>query len=340
MDKASIVLLNYNGKKYLQQFIPEVLKFNEGHPVYLIDNASTDHSVEFIRQHHPEIKIISLSKNEGFSSGYNLGLQDIASEYYILINTDLQVTSNWIKPVLDLMDNDPLIAACQPKILSYHQPKKFEYAGAAGGFIDLLGYPFCRGRIFNTLEDDEGQYDDVREIFWATGACFFVRADLFHQFKGFDDDFFAHMEEIDLCWRLKSAGYKIYYQGQSKVYHVGGGTLPMNNPYKVFLNFRNNLNMLHKNSASRHFLWKYMLRCVLDIAAAFIYLTSKSLNDSLAILKAHFHFWKSYRKNKSKKEITNSNLNRYKFKEIYTMSIVYSYYFKGKKRFWELNWKN
>ena len=333
MEKAAVVLLKYNGEGYLNKFLPDVIKHSEGYGIYVIDNASTDNSVKWLKSNFSQVKIIVLDRNHGFSGGYNLGLRQVEAEYYILLNTDVEVTPNWIKPVLQLMQRDKNIAVCQPKILSYHQPKYFEYAGAAGGYIDSLGYPFCRGRMFDHLEEDMGQYNDTRPIFWASGACFFVQAKLFHQAGGFDYDFFAHMEEIDLCWRLKIIGFKIYYCSESKVFHVGGGTLSGSNPHKTYLNFRNNLTMLYKNSNFFQFLWKYPVRLALDYLAAFRELLKQKYQLSFAILRAHWHFWQLYRKNKLKKFTTKSIRKGFKVEEIFSGSIVIEYFLKKKKTF-------
>jgi len=337
MEKAAVVLLNYNGLGFMQKFLPDLLALSRPHSVYVIDNASTDNSIQWLKDNHDEVKIIELKENHGFSGGYNIGLRHVESEYYILVNTDVQVTDNWISPVLKLMDEDDTIAACQPKIRSYHQPQYFEYAGAAGGFVDALGYPFCRGRIFNTLEKDNGQYDDTRPIFWASGACFFIRASLFHMAGGFDYDFFAHMEEIDLCWLLHTAGFRVYYCSESTVFHVGGGTLPQGNPQKSYLNFRNNLTMLYKNSNFFQFLWKYPMRLVLDCFAALREVYARKGKVSVMIVKAHLHFWGMYKKNKMKKITTKSVRKGFRIKELYNGSIVLQYFLNKKKTFGELN---
>ena len=224
MTKVAVVILNYNGQKFLETFLPSVVIHNDGYEIIVADNASTDDSVNLLKTKFADIKIIQLANNDGFAGGYNNALKEIEAEYYILLNSDVEVTPNWTKSIIDLMDTDKSIAACQPKILSYQQKTHFEYAGAAGGYIDWLGYPFCRGRIFDSYEEDKGQYNDTKEIFWATGACMFVRAEIFQQLNGFDANFFAHMEEIDLCWRIKNQGNRILYSSASTVYHVGGGT--------------------------------------------------------------------------------------------------------------------
>jgi GT2 family glycosyltransferase len=247
LPRVAVVILNYNGIKYLSKFLPSVLQSSYGNlEVIIADNASTDGSVTWLSNHYPQIKIIHNKKNYGFAQGYNEAFKFITAPYLVLLNSDVEVTAGWIEPVIELMNNDETIAACQPKILSFKNKDEFEYAGACGGWIDFLGYPFCRGRIFEHVEVDLNQYNDVQEIFWATGAAMFIKKNVFDEMNGFDESFFAHQEEIDLCWRLKGAGYKIMVQPASVVYHVGGGTLPVGSR-KVYLNFRNNLKMLWKN---------------------------------------------------------------------------------------------
>src|ERR1022692_4022740 len=263
--KIAIVILNWNGKRLLEQFLPKVIEYSKGiAEVVIADNDSKYDSVEFLRTNYPELRLIINHENGGFAKGYNDALKHVEADYYILLNSDVEVTKDWIKPIINLMENDKGIAACQPKMLYYKNKEKFEYAGAAGGFIDHWGYPFCQGRMFGNLETDHGQYNESCEVFWSTGACMFVRADVFHKLNGFDEEFFAHMEEIDLCWRIHNAGYKVMYCPQSEVYHVGGGTLPKNNPRKTYLNFRNNLLMIFKNAPKKD-LWKIcLLRLILD----------------------------------------------------------------------------
>lgn len=291
MTKVAIVILNYNGKSFLQKFLPTVLKYSAGHEVWIADNASSDGSLAWVREENLPVKTLSFATNGGYAGGYNSALKQIDAEYYVLLNSDIEVTDHWIDPVVSLMDSDPGIAACQPKICAYDLPDHFEYAGAAGGFMDYLGYPFCRGRIFDTREEDKGQYDDVTDIFWATGACLFVRAKTFHEFGGFDESFFAHMEEIDLCWRLKGAGHRVMYCGHSKVYHVGGGTLHKSNPRKTFLNYRNNLIMLYKN-LGRAERWKVIIiRLFLDGLSSVRFVAAGAFLDVFAIIRAHFAFY-------------------------------------------------
>ena len=334
MMKVAVVILNYNGRKFLEQFLPNVIAQCDPAlaEVVVADNASTDDSVAFMRERFPEVRLIENGNNGGFSTGYNLALQQIEAQYYVLLNSDIEVTEGWIEPIIELMDADPKMAACQPKILSFYQKEKFEYAGASGGFIDKYGYPFCRGRVFQHLEKDEGQYDTPMEVFWATGACMFVRADLYHQIGGLDDSFFAHMEEIDLCWRLKNAGYKVYCCPQSKVYHIGGGTLPKNSPRKTYLNFRNNLSLLVKNLPKRRVKRTILIRVVLDWVAAFKFLFEGCGKDFCMVFKAHRDFYKRLKTLRLKrKENTHQMVSC-----IYKRNIVFDNVIGGKKKFSEL----
>lgn len=328
MSKVAIVILNYNGQRFLEKFLPSVIQNADACEIIVADNASTDNSVPFMTQTYPEIRLIQLLYNSGFAGGYNEALKQIKATYYILLNSDIEVTPNWIAPVIELMNANPNIAACQPKIRDYHKPSYFEYAGAAGGYIDWLGYPFCRGRIFDTCEPDTGQYDDAREVFWATGACMFVRADVFHESGGFDAQFFAHMEEIDLCWRMKNAGYEIYYTPTSTVYHVGGGTLHKSNPRKTFLNYRNGLAMMYKNLPDNQLFSIIFMRLVLDGVSSIKFLLAGSFKDIWAILKAHFAFYAMI----PRLERTSPK----PLKDIYPKSIVLAYFLKKKKTFGEL----
>lgn len=323
MTKVAVVILNYNGQKFLETFLPSVVVHNDGYEIIVADNASTDDSVNLLKTKFADIKIIQLANNDGFAGGYNNALKEIEAEYYILLNSDVEVTTNWTKSIIDLMDTDKSIAACQPKILSYQQKTHFEYAGAAGGYIDWLGYPFCRGRIFDSYEEDKGQYNDTKEIFWATGACMFVRAEIFQQLNGFDANFFAHMEEIDLCWRIKNQGNRILYSSASTVYHVGGGTLHKSNPRKTFLNYRNGLAMLYKNLPSNRLFSTIFLRLILDGISGVKLLIDGSLADVWAIIKAHFAFYAMIPKleRKAPKQVN----------QIYQKSIVWEYFVKKQK---------
>lgn len=287
MNKVAVVILNYNGEKFLQSFLPSVVKYSGKAAIIVADNASTDNSIEFLSTNFPTVKCIRLSQNYGFCTGYNKALNQVEAEYFVLLNSDVDVTSGWLDPLVSLLDENPMMGAVQPKILSYHDKNYFEYAGAAGGYIDRLGYPFCRGRIFDSLEQDQGQYNDVKEIFWASGACMLIRSSLYKSLNGLDDDFFAHMEEIDLCWRIKRIGYSVYYNGASTVFHVGGGTMAKANPQKTFLNFRNGLYLIVKNMSWPELSWKLPVRLCLDGLAALRFLYLGQSTHALAILRAH-----------------------------------------------------
>ncbi len=335
MNQTAVVILNYNGRKYLTDFLPSVINNSPNTSIYVADNASTDDSLTVLKNNFPSVKIIQLFENHGFAQGYNEALAQIKDQfqYYILLNSDVEVTPNWIEPIISLMESNPNIAACQPKILSYHEKTHFEYAGAAGGFIDRLGYPFCRGRVFLSLEEDLGQYDDTREVFWATGACMFVKAEIFHNLGGFDGDFFAHMEEIDLCWRMKHAGYQIFTCGESTVYHVGGGTLHKSNPHKTFLNFRNGLVMLYKNHPDKGLFKTLLTRLILDGVAGVKFLLFDSWEDCWAVVRAHFNFYFHFRTwHKKRQKIQKiDNLG-----QIFKRNIVWQHFVKGKERFDEM----
>jgi len=335
-SRIAVVILNWNGKSFLERFLPGVLLSCKGIAELIVaDNSSSDDSVVFLRQNFPEVRIIELQENHGYTGGYNEALALVNSEYYILLNSDVEVEGDWINPVVRLMDSNKKIAACQPKILSQSTTDEFEYAGAAGGYIDKLGFPFCRGRIFNSIEKDNGQYDVSTPVFWASGACMFVRASAFHEFKGFDEHFFAHMEEIDLCWRLQNSGYEIWYCADSKVYHVGGGTLPKHNPKKTYLNFRNNLFLLYKNTSVKEFKKLIFYRRILDAIAAIKFLLSNGSKDCLAVFKAHRDFEKGktrYRMQPSSTKNPEIQQNRM----IYQKSILFAYYFRGIKKFSDL----
>jgi len=338
--KVAVVILNWNGKNFLEKFLPFVVSYRAPDVQLIVaDNASTDDSVAFLKANYPQIEIIQNTSNGGFAKGYNDALKQVDAEYYVLLNSDVEVTPGWIDPLIKLMDSDENIAACQPKIKSYHQKNYFEYAGAAGGFIDKYGYPFCRGRILNNVEEDKGQYDDDREIFWATGACLFIRANCFHQLNGFDEDFFAHMEEIDLCWRLKNVGYKIMFCSGSTVYHVGGGTLNKLSPQKTFLNFRNNLILLFKNHASQYFVIKLFIRFVLDGIAGVKFLLSGEMGHFLAVIKAHFNFYASLPKTLSKRKQLKQQIKQYTTSAVYLHCVIADYFLRGKKTFKEIDIK-
>ncbi|MBB6370237.1 glycosyltransferase family 2 protein [Chryseobacterium shigense] len=287
----AVVILNWNGKNWLEKFLPGVVNSSQDTDIYVIDNLSTDDSIAFVEHYFPTVKIVRNSKNYGFAGGYNEGLKNIKNEYYCLLNSDVEVTENWINPVLDLFEKNPSIAAVQPKILSFNHKKQFEFAGAAGGLIDNLGYPYCRGRIFDDVEEDNGQYDDETEIFWASGCCFFVRSKDFWEQNGFDERFFAHQEEIDLCWRLINSGKKIFYTGKSKVYHVGGGTLNKQSAQKTYLNIRNNLSMMLKNLPFPKLVALIFFRLCLDGIAGIYFGIKNGFPHLWAVVRAHFGFY-------------------------------------------------
>jgi GT2 family glycosyltransferase len=328
--KLAVVILNWNGKKFLEKFLPDlIMSCGKETRVFIADNNSSDGSVDYLRNNFPAVKIIKNPTNGGFSKGYNLALEQINAKYYCLLNSDIEVTKSWIQPILQMLDKDPSIAAVQPKILSYQEKDCFEYAGASGGYLDYLGYPFCRGRVFENLEKDQGQYNSPQQVFWATGAALFVRKEIYDRLGGLDEDFFAHMEEIDFCWRINNEGYKIMIQPNSVVYHVGGGTLPKNNSYKTYLNFRNNLFLLVKNLPYHRLFITLFIRFFLDQLAAFVFLSKGEKHNFKAVYKAIFHFIKMYPKMRKKRGKKFKKGYQLLFKE----SIVYAHYVKGKTIF-------
>jgi GT2 family glycosyltransferase len=330
----AVVILNWNGRKYLDQFLPALIQYSGSEAEIIVaDNASSDDSVSFLEKNFPSVRIIRNTANEGFARGYNLALQQVKADYYILLNSDIEVTPNWIRPVIDMMEKDSSIAACQPKIRSFHERSKFEYAGAAGGFIDKYGYPFCRGRIFQSIEEDLGQYDDAIEIFWATGACMFIRAELFHASGRLDEDFFAHMEEIDLCWRLKNLGYKIMYCPESVVYHIGGGTLPKISWRKTYYNFRNNFYLLYKNLPDDLVDEVFAKRLVLDAIAGLKFLFTAGFKDTWAIYRAHMSFYSNLGRTKAKRKL----LKHGPLHKVYRRNIVFEYFLRKKTKFTDLD---
>ena len=330
MKKIAVVILNWNGTELLKQFLPSVIEFSPEASIYVADNASTDDSIEVLKRDFPSIKIILNNNNYGFARGYNEALQFIEEPYYALVNSDIEVTENWLEPILSTFDSNNEIAIIQPKILAYNNKEYFEYAGAAGGYIDKFGFPFCRGRIFETLEKDTKQYNDSTEIFWATGACFFIKKEAFNKLEGFDTDFFAHQEEIDLCWRAFNLGYKTIYNSKSVVYHIGGATLKTDSPHKTFFNFRNSLWMLLKNLPKKKLFTVIFLRLFLDGIAGIRFLFQGKLRHTFAVLKAHFYFYKFLFY--FLKKIKNKQKENY-YKNI---SIVYQYYIKNKVYFSDL----
>ena len=335
MDKLAVIILNYNGVDFLKRFLPGIIKYNDGYPLYVVDNKSTDHSIQFLKDNFSnKVHSIELEENFGYSGGYNMAAKYIEAEYYVFLNSDIEVTDGWLKPLLAIMENHKNIAACQPKLLDYSNKDYFEYAGAGGGFIDLLGYPFCRGRLFQTIEKDYGQYDDIRPVFWSSGACMMIRSSVFRDHGGFDEDYFAHMEEIDLCWRIKRSGKMVYYNGNSSVYHVGGGTLNQTNPFKTYLNFRNSLITLIKNERKSNLIWKIPLRLILDIIASLKFLLKDSLNDAYAVIRADLHvilrlfyYFGKREKYTSEMPVTGETYNRI---------LVLSYYILRRRFFFNL----
>ena len=347
--KSAVVILNWNGKGFLQKYLPVLLEYTppEYGEVIVADNGSTDGSVEFLKKEYPDTRLIAFDKNYGFTGGYNRAFKEIDAEYYILINSDIRVTDGWIEHLIDFMDSHPDAGICMPKILSEAEPRKFEYAGACGGFIDRYGYPFCRGRILSEIEEDNGQYDTPMEIFWASGACMAVRSSIYKQLYGLDELFFAHMEEIDFCWRAKLMGYHVWSVPQSMVYHVGGGALPNDSPFKLYLNYRNNLLMLYKNlpyrkGKGRHLLRRKSLlftRMLLDGASAAVYLLQGKTESFKAVVKAH----KDYRKLRKKSRISSriigytSSFPKY-MTGAYNRSIILKF-FTGRRKFSQIRLK-
>ncbi|MDB5198848.1 MAG: glycosyltransferase family 2 protein [Chitinophagaceae bacterium] len=331
---VAIVILNWNGQKMLEEFLPFIFSSTyDNYSVIVADNGSTDNSIPFLKEFYPQVQILKNDVNKGFAKGYNDALKAITAEYYVLLNNDVEAGPGWIEPVIELMQSDTLIAACQPKVLSYVDKNTFEYAGACGGWLDAYGYPFARGRVFDICETDRGQYDTVQQIFWATGACLFIRAEAFHSVGGFDEYFFAHQEEIDLCWRLQLAGNKIFVQPKSVVYHIGGGTLPVGDKRKVYLNFRNNLVMLTKNLPVAQALWKVPFRIGLNKIFALKALFKGNSTAFTAVFKAHFHYLKWLLFEKNKKIPQNKTA---KLQGMYKGLVIWQYFIKKKKTFSEI----
>lgn len=333
MEKLSIVLLNFNGRNHLETFLPSVVEYSQPHSIYVVDNGSSDNSVQFVKEHFPTVKLICFDQNYGFCGGYNKALPLIESEYTVLLNTDVEVSPNWTAPLLKLAETDKEIKAIQPKILDYKNKTRFEYAGAAGGFLDLMGYPFCRGRIFETLEEDLNQYPDSRSIFWASGSCLFIHRNTYLELGGLDSDFFAHMEEIDLCWRIWNSGGRVVYCPDSIIFHLGGGTLNKSKPKKTYLNFRNGLSLIIKNESALALLWKLPLRILLDWSALFKFSLQSGPQHGIAILHAHLstlvNLPKTWKK-RIKAPSPGKNIPYYKG------FIAWQYFVKGKKTFDQL----
>ena len=327
--KIAIVILNWNGQKLLAQFLPSVVNFSSQEAtIYLADNASTDASINYVKEFFPSIKVLENAVNNGYAQGYNDALKEVDADIYCLLNSDVEVTENWLKPIIDVFKVDQKTAIIQPKLLDFKDKTKFEYAGAGGGFVDLYGYPYCRGRVFNHLETDEGQFNDVKDIFWASGACLFIRSKVYQQLDGFDEDYFAHQEEIDLCWRAQNVGYKVKYVGNSTVYHVGGATLHDSNPQKTYLNFRNSLLNVVKNVPNKWFLFVIFSRLLLDGIAGIKFIIELRPIHTWAIIKAHFSFYKNFNKFLKKRK----KLSKKKDYNLHT-SIVWQYFTLGRNKF-------
>lgn len=339
---VAVVILNWNGRAFLQQFLPGVLAYSEGATIFVADNASTDDSVSLLQQQFPAVRIIRNSGNLGFCEGYNQALQQLGTEfrYYVLLNSDVEVTPGWLRPQRELLEANSRIAACQPKIRQFGstvaEQQQFEYAGAAGGYLDQLGYPFCRGRLFDTLETDHGQYDDPRPVAWATGACMLVRAEAWHALGGLESAFFAHMEEIDLCWRLQNAGWHVWYHGGCTVFHVGGGTLHKSNPRKTYLNFHNGLALVYKNTHPAELPWVLTLRVLLDWVAAVRLFLQNQRADYRAVFRAHadFFFRRAYWQ--QRRQAQPHKLRSRERAGVYQGSIVWAYFGRGRRKFSEL----
>jgi GT2 family glycosyltransferase len=335
MSKTAIVILNWNGISFLKMFLELVIKNSVDNEtvVCVADNGSTDGSQEWVTENFPQVRLIQLGKNYGFAEGYNLALTQIDAKYFVLLNSDIEVTDQWLVPLVKLMDNNPDVASCQPKILSYYHKDHFEHAGAAGCFIDKYGYPFCRGRIINIVEKDSGQYDSAIDVFWSSGACMIVRSEAWKRCGGFDADFFAHMEEIDLCWRFNKAGYRVCFLPESVIYHIGGGTLPYSSPFKTYLNFRNSLFLLYKNLPDNRFGRTLFIRKILDGLAAIYFLLQGNFRSVGAVWQAHVDYYKSIDKLKKKR----SDIKRYEISRFDTLilnkSVVFEFYIKGTKTY-------
>ncbi len=339
--KVAIALLTYNNRDLLEQFLQPIIDTtpqNGDYGIFVIDNASTDNTQEYLQQFKDRIHIVTVKVNKGFTNGYKVGLAQIDADIYCMISSDVEVSPGWLEPVIDVFDNDQAVAVVQPKIKSWHRKDEFEYAGASGGYIDYQGYPFCRGRIFYTIEKDTGQYDDVQEVFWASGACFFIRAELYHSSGGLDDDFYAHMEEIDLCWRLKNQGHKIMVCPQAEVYHVGGAVIAYGSPQKVYRNHRNNLIMLMKNLPSNEVFWKIFLRLLMDALAFLNMIGRGQVKASFSIISAHWNFFLNLGKWRAKRNAIQRQVSVHSTTGIFPKSIVFAYFRHGKSKFSALRW--
>ncbi len=335
MVKTAVVILNWNGLSFLKKFLGTVVSktADPGTIIYVADNGSEDGSCEWLVENHPEVRLIRFTENHGFAGGYNLALSQIDAVYFVLMNSDIEVTDGWLMPLIGYLDDNPDTAACQPKILSWNERSSFEYAGAAGGFIDKLGYPFCRGRVFSRIERDEGQYDSLTDIFWSSGACMAVRSTAWKECGGFDPDFFAHMEEIDLCWRFHKLGYRVAFIPGSSVYHVGGGALPYNSPFKTYLNFRNSIYLLYKNLPGRNFMLNIFIRKILDGIASLLFLVRGEPGSFSAVWKAHRDAGKVRDSLVQKRDAIKSAENSNPEGLILNKSIVFEFYIKRHKTY-------
>jgi GT2 family glycosyltransferase len=335
MTKTAIIILNWNGVAFLKKFLGSVISYSidKETVVCVADNGSTDNSVEWVAEKFNEVKLIKLDKNYGFAGGYNLAANQVDAQYFVFLNSDIEVTENWLHPLVSFMDKNPDVASCQPKILSYSQKDHFEHAGAAGCFIDKYGYPFCRGRIINKVEKDTGQYDSQISVFWSSGACMIVRSEAWKKCGGFDADFFAHMEEIDLCWRFHKAGYRVCYLPDSVIYHVGGGTLPYSSPLKTYLNFRNSLFLLYKNLPDNKLKNVLFIRKILDGLAALYFLLQGSFRSAWAVWKAHRDYYKAINELREKRNIVKKIGMNHTQEPVLNKSIVFEFYVKGNKTY-------
>jgi GT2 family glycosyltransferase len=342
MHKTAVVILNWNGVDFLKKFLGTVVKLSADHDtvVYIADNGSVDNSVPWISSNFPDVRLLILEKNHGFAGGYNLALEQIEAEYYVLLNSDIEVTDKWLKSLVSFMESNPDVASCQPKIRSYNNREYFEHAGAAGCYIDKYGYPFCRGRILYHIEKDCGQYDTQSDIFWSSGACMIVRAEAWKKAGGFDSSFFAHMEEIDLCWRFSKLGYRVCYIPDSVVYHVGGGSLPYTSPFKTYLNFRNSLYMLYKNLPDNRLQKVLFIRKVLDGIAALMFLSKFDFVNFRSVWNSHIHYYRNKKELRKKRtavrnlEVVSNPAN------VMNKSIVFEFYVRGRKTFDRLKMEN
>ena len=333
LNKTAVVILNYNGVKLMQKYLPTVIEPTAGAEIIVADNGSTDGSVEWLREEYPTLRLIALDKNYGFADGYNMALKEVEAEYYVLLNSDIRTPKGWLEPLIDYMQSHQECAACQPKIRSEHEPKKFEYAGAAGGFIDAYGYPFCRGRVMSNVETDNGQYDTTQEIFWATGACLVIRSKEYWAAGGLDGRFFAHQEEIDLCWRLKARGKSIVCVPQSAVFHVGGGSLGYESPFKTRLNFRNNALLLYKNLSSDRYWWTYLFRLGLDWVAALQMLAQGKPRNAWAVVEAQIEFIKLFRGFKADRKKNLSLTKEKKPSGLLNFWLIWQVYINKKQKY-------